>query len=72
MEIKSNYMKVLCISTFGQFGRIKHLTLNRTYESKFHTKDKIIIIDDSGRPSAKSKLNFIEWEKMIKFESIID
>lgn len=63
---------MLCISTFGRYGRLKNLTLNRIYECKFHYSDKILIIDDSGKPALRPKLNFASWEKMAKFESIID
>lgn len=65
-------MKMLCISTFGRFGRIRNTTLNRIYECKFHDADKVLIIDDSGKPNMKPKSNFVSWEKMAKFESIID
>ena len=65
-------MKMICISTFGRYGRFKHLTLNRIYECKFHCSDKILIIDDSGKPTLRPKINFLSWERMANFESIID
>lgn len=65
-------MKMLCISTFGRYGRLKYLTLNRIYECKFHYSDEILIIDDSGKPAMRPKLNFLSWKKMANFESIMD
>jgi len=60
-------MKMLCISTFNEFGKLKHLSLNRVYECKFHKKNKLFIVDDSKKGNFYPKNNFINYEI---FESI--
>lgn len=51
-------MELLCISTFGQFGKIKNITLNKIYNCKFQINDKVFIIDDKKQPKLVPKNNF--------------
>jgi hypothetical protein len=57
-------MEMLCISTFGTFGRIKNLSFNKVYRCKFINADRILIIDDSGMPKMHKKINFVNYENI--------
>jgi hypothetical protein len=63
-------MEMKCISTFGRFGQIKNLSFNKIYNCKFFSGDKILIIDDSGKPSFKPRINFISYDKLKQFEHL--
>jgi hypothetical protein len=67
-------MELICISTFDTSGKVKGLTLNRRYQCKLCTEDKVLIIDDSGKPKLHQKLNFISFNsnQLIKDYDLLD
>lgn len=67
-------MELICISTFDTFGKVRGLTLNRRYQCKLYTDDKVLIVDDSGKPKLHQKLNFISFKnyELIKDYDLLD
>lgn len=65
-------MKMLCISTFGEFGQIKNLTFNKIYECKFYDSDKLLVLDDKGKPKFCNRQNFVNWEKIKDFQHVFN
>jgi hypothetical protein len=61
-------MEMLCVSTFGLFGRIKGLSFNRVYKVKFFNKDKLLIINDFGKPQMVQSNNFVNYQNIKKLD----
>jgi len=65
-------MEMICISTFGRFGRIKGLSFNKVYVVKFFYNDKLVITNDFGKPQMVQSNNFVNWNNLKKFSHLID
>ena len=58
---------MICISSFGDFGKIKGISFNCTYKVKFLHKRKLLIINDFGRPQMVNSNNFVQYQKIKNF-----
>lgn len=65
-------MEMLCVCTFGRFGRIKGLSFNKFYVVKFFYKDELVITNDFGKPQMVQSNNFVNWNNLKKFSHLID
>jgi hypothetical protein len=57
-------MEMLCISTFNQWGKISHLSLNRVYIVKWIFGDKILVKNDIGQIDMYPIINFVQYQYM--------
>jgi len=64
-------MEMLCLSTFGRFGRIKGLSFNKIYQVKFFYKDMLVITNDFGKPQMLQSNNFVNYSNLKKFTHLI-
>lgn len=60
-------MEMLCISSFGNFGKIKGISFQRVYKVKYFDNNKILITNDYGKPQMVRSDNFINYDKIKKF-----
>lgn len=60
-------MEVICICTFGDFGKIKGISFQRVYNVKYSFGDKLLILNDYGRPQMVKSNNFVSYHKIKKF-----
>lgn len=60
-------MEVICISSFGEFGRIKGISFQRIYKVKYSHNGKLLITNDYGRPQMVRSDNFVIYEKIKSF-----
>lgn len=60
-------MEMMCICSFGQFGRIKGISFNKIYKVKFFFKDKLLITNDFGRPQMVNYDNFVNYNNIKRF-----
>ena len=63
-------MEMICISSFGRFGKIKNLTINKVYNVKFTIDDKFLIINDLGKPQFVITENFTDYNKLKQLSEI--
>ena len=57
-------MEMLCISGFDHFGKIKGISINRIYIVKFSTDNKLLILNDFGKPQMVRSDNFISYHRI--------
>jgi len=55
---------MLCISGFGQFGKIKGISINQIYRVKFTSDKKLLIINDYGKPQMVRSDNFVSYHRI--------
>lgn len=65
-------MEMVCLSTFGQFGRIKGLSFHKVYKVKFYYLDKLLITNDFGKPQMVDSNNFVSWDYLKNFSQYTD
>ena len=63
-------MEMLCICTFGNFGKIKGLTLGKVYNVKYSADNKLLIINDGLKPQLVRADNFVSNEAMKRLSCI--
>lgn len=63
-------MDMLCITSFGQFGKIKGLSFNKVYKVKFSFANKLLIINDFGKPQMVDQKNFVQYHSVKNFLTI--
>jgi hypothetical protein len=57
-------IEILCVSSFGEFGKIKGISFNSIYKVKFFYKDKLLITNDFGRPQMVRSDNFVNYNNI--------
>lgn len=65
-------MEMLCLCTFGQFGKIKGLSFNKIYQVRFSYSNRLLITNDFGRPQMVDSNNFVNWQSLKKYQINVD
>jgi len=61
-------MEMICISSFGRFGRIKGISFNKVYKVKYKHGGKFLIINDLGKPQMVRSDNFMNYKNLLDLE----
>lgn len=60
-------MEMMCVCSFGRFGKIKGISFNKIYKVKFHFKEKVLISNDFGKPQMVDRNNFVSYNNIKRF-----
>ena len=60
---------MICITSFGQFGKIKGISFNKVYNVKLYYRNKLLIVNDFGKPQMVDSSNFVSYDS-IKYLSV--
>jgi hypothetical protein len=60
-------MEMICVSSFGEFGQIKGISFSKVYKVKYKYSDKLLIINDFGKPQMVRSDNFINYKYFIDY-----
>lgn len=61
---------MICVSSFGQFGKIKGLSFNKIYKVKLFYQNKLLITNDFNKPQMVDSQNFVNYQNLKKFNFI--